>query len=151
MKKILPLAFLLTIAACSSDNKIIGKWTNTIHVQNSTSAETCEYVENNTETCRVTMMFDINGTQIKEEYITTQEWHMKDGKILEKTLDTQILGMNINGERLSTSDSRYQDISNLILSRHPKGETLSRKITFSGDTFSLQSDKGKVTTYTRVK
>jgi hypothetical protein len=151
MKKIFALALLLLISGCGSDNKIIGKWTHTVNRPSATAVETCDYVENNTETCRVSITFDVNGTVILEEYVTTQEWHIKGGKILEKTLDTKILKMDINGEAVPISDSRYQEISNLILSWHPIGETLSRKITFKGDTFELESDDGKVSTYTRVR
>ena len=151
MKKFLTIVLFLFIAGCGSDNKIVGKWIHTINRPEATAVETCDYVENNTETCRVSITFNISGTTILEEYVTTQEWHIKGGKILEKTLDTKILKMNINGESVPISDPRYQEISNLILSWHPVGETLSRKITFKGDTFDLQSDDGKVSTYTRVK
>jgi len=151
MKKIFILALLLVMVGCGSDNKIIGKWTHTTNRPGAIAVETCDYVENNTETCRVSITFDINGSTIIEEYVTTQEWHMKGGKILEKTIDTKIVKMEINGESVPISDTRYQEISNLILSWHPIGETLSRKITFSGDTFELQSDDGKATIYTRVK
>lgn len=151
MKKILTLVLLFLVVGCGSDNKIIGKWTHTTNRPGATAVETCDYVENNTETCRVSITFDVNGSTILEEYVTTQEWHLKNGKILEKTLDTKILKMDINGESVPISDARYQEISNLILSWHPIGETLSRKITFSGDTFELQSDDGKTTTYTRVR
>jgi hypothetical protein len=151
MKKIFTLALVLLISGCGSDNKIIGKWTHTVNRPGATAVEVCDYVENNTETCRVSITFDINGTSVLEEYVTTQEWHIKGGKILEKTLDTKILKMVINGETIPSSDSRYQEIANLILSWHPAGETVSRKITFSGDTFDLQADDGKISTYTRVK
>ena len=151
MKKIFILALLLVMVGCGSDNKIIGKWTHTTNRPGAIAVETCDYVENNTETCRVSITFDINGSTIIEEYVTAQEWHMKGGKILEKTIDTKIVKMEINGESVPISDTRYQEISNLILSWHPIGETLSRKITFSGDTFELQSDDGKATIYTRVK
>lgn len=152
MNKIFLLTSTLVVLSCTSDNKIVGKWSYSNVSGNSVTTEVCEYVENNTETCNEELELMLpSGDKVKIQYLTTQEWQLKDGKLLEKNVDVKILDIAINDESLPLNDSRYQETENTIIKRHPKGKSSSRKIVFNGNTFDLYGSSGAPTTFTRVR
>ena len=152
MKRIfLLLSTILLVVACSSDNKIIWKWKHVTNKDGLTSVEVCNFIENNTETCNEDLKIQIQNDLIESKYIITQEWTLKGEKIIEKNIDAKILSVSINGASLLSTDGRYERVANIILSLHPRGESFSRRIKFSGDTFTLISDDGKANEFNRLK
>jgi len=150
MKKALSMAILIFLSACGSNDKIIGKWTHKINKDGLISVETCKYVENNTETCNEDLRLQTQIGLVEAKYIVTQEWQLKSGKLLEKNIDAKILSISVNGSNLLSTDEGYQRVSNIILALHPRGESFSRKIHFSGDKFNLTSDDGEISEFTRA-
>ncbi|AWW46162.1 hypothetical protein DPM18_04675 [Polynucleobacter paneuropaeus] len=152
MKRIfLLLSTILLVVACSSDNKIIGKWKHVTNKDGLTSVEVCNFIENNTETCNEDFKIQIQNDLIETKYIITQGWTLKGEKIIEKNIDAKIQSVSINGASLLSTDGRYERVANIILSLHPRGESFSRRIKFSGDTFTLISDDGKANEFNRLK
>lgn len=152
MNKVLLSIFVLVVASCTSENKIVGKWTYSNVSGSNVATEICEYVENNTEACNEELALTLpSGDKAKIQYVITQEWQLIDGKLVEKNVDIKIMDIAINDESMPITDSRYQVIENIIIKRHPKGKSSSRKIVFNGDTFDLYSSSGVPTTFTRVK
>ena len=151
MKKILIFSFALMLAACSSDSKILGKWKTTVETNGAAATEICSYVENHTEICEETINLNMYGNYMQIKYFLTQEWQLDGSKLLEKTMDATITEISIDGQALGASDPRYQNSAAIILGKHPKGETLSRKISFDGDSYQLFQKNGEITKYTRVK
>ena len=139
------------VVAWSSDNKIIGKWKHVTNKDGLTSVEVCNFIENNTETCNEDLKIQIQNDLIETKYIITQGWTLKGEKIIEKNIDAKIQSVSINGASLLSTDGRYERVANIILSLHPRGESFSRRIKFSGDTFTLISDDGKANEFNRLK
>ena len=152
MKKIfLGLSMLLFSVSCSSESdKLLGKWKNILRDGDLIYEQTCTYVENHTKTCNSSASMQ-SGARLKIEYRLTQEWHLKDSILIEKTIDATTTNVNVDGEMIFASNPTYQDASTIILSRFPKGETVSRKIVLHADSFDLHQSDGSVSTFTRVR
>lgn len=151
IKFFLFLSIFGLLSACGSDNKIIGKWKHVTNKDGLTSVEVCNFIENNTETCNEDLKIQIQNDLIETKYIITQGWTLKGEKIIEKNIDAKIQSVSINGASLLSTDGRYERAENIILSLHPRGESFSRRIKFSGDTFTLISDDGKANEFNRLK
>lgn len=150
MKKLIIASLVLILAACGSDNKIIGKWKKVVSGNTYNGTEICTFSSNNTETCEEDIMINTNGQSINVKFVITQEWHIKDGVISEKYLDARMQDITLNGEYLPPTDPKYQNISQIFLSDKPNGKTFSRKITFKENVFELQEEDGKKSEFVKI-
>jgi hypothetical protein len=148
MKKILLTVLTFLLASCSSEKQIIGEWQNIRVSEDITYTQNCTFSQNYIETCKSKIL--VPGIpDMTVNYATTQEWSIKSGVITEKLLDKKVGIIYVGSESIEVSDSRYQNIANLILSS-PIGETYTRKIDINGDEFDLH-EKDSISKWKKIK